>query len=143
MQIIIKRMSINDAASVRELTQQLGYSLSNEQIRENIKAVLRNADHDAFVATAGDEVVGWIGVKHAFQIEALPFCEIHGLVVSDRYRKHGIGKMLIDTAKQWGKERGNSKLRLRCNVKRTETHVFYQHLGFKETKEQKVYEINI
>ena len=68
-------MSTNDAAGVTELTHQLGYSLSLDQILENMKAVLGNADHDAFVAVAGnDEVIGWIGVKHAFQIETPPFC---------------------------------------------------------------------
>ena len=143
MEIAIRRMSTNDAGGVTDLTHQLGYSLSRDQILENMKAVLGNADHDGFVAVAGEEVIGWIGVKHAFQIETPAFCEIHGLVVSDKYRNRGIGKMLIEKARQWGREKGNAKLRLRCNVKRIETHLFYQHLGFKETKQQKVYEIDI
>jgi GNAT superfamily N-acetyltransferase len=63
--------------------------------------------------------------------------------VNNLYRKKGIGKMLIEKAADWGREKGNKKLRLRCNVKRAEAHLFYQHLNFKESKQQKVFEIDI
>jgi GNAT superfamily N-acetyltransferase len=143
MEIFIRQMSKDDAQYITTLTYQLGYPLSFEQILENISAVMENKDHDAFVAVYENRVIGWIGVAQAFQIESLPFCEIRGLVIDDQYRNLGIGKMLVEKAKQWGKEKGNDKLRLRCNVKRTETHLFYQHLGFTETKQQKVFEIEI
>jgi GNAT superfamily N-acetyltransferase len=104
---------------------------------------MKNKDHDAFVAVHENNVIGWIGVARAIQIEMLSYCEIRGLVVDDKYRKLGVGKTLIENAKQWAKEKGNNKLRLRCNVIRTEAHLFYQHLGFKEIKEQKVFEMEI
>jgi GNAT superfamily N-acetyltransferase len=90
-----------------------------------------------------NQVIGWVGVAQAFQIESAPFCEIRGLVVHDEYRHHGVGKMLIEKAKSWGREKGNDKLRLRCNAKRTEAHLFYQRLRFTEIKQQKVFEIEI
>ena len=136
-------MSKDDVASVTRLTHQLGYPLSADEVSANIDAVLGNEHHDAFVAVDGDNVVGWVGVKHAFQIESPPFCEIHGLVVDDKCRQRGVGKLLIEKAKQWGKEKGDKKVRLRCNVRRTGARLFYEHLGFKETKEQKVYEIGL
>jgi len=49
----------------------------------------------------------------------------------------GIGKLLVDKVKQWAREKNNSKIGLRCNVKRTEAHLFYEHLGFIEVKQQK------
>src|SRR5436190_15528512 len=104
---------------------------------------ISNKDHDAFVAVHNDEVIGWIGLTYSFSLESPPHCEIRGLVVSDKYRGQGIGRKLIERTKQWAKEKGVDKLRLRCNVKRTETHLFYEHLGFKETKQQKSYEIAI
>jgi GNAT superfamily N-acetyltransferase len=143
MEIFIRRISQEDAAAITTLTHQLGYNLPPEEILQNIHAVMKNNDHDAFVAVHENKVIGWIGMAHAIQIESPPFCEIRGLVVDDQYRNEGIGKMLVEKAKEWGKEKGNDKLRLRCNVKRTETHLFYQHLGFTETKEQKVFEIKI
>jgi hypothetical protein len=60
---------------------------------------------------------------------------------------HTGAKALENCLSKWqnngGKEKGNDKLRLRCNIKRTETHLFYQRLGFKEAKQQKVFEIEI
>jgi GNAT superfamily N-acetyltransferase len=55
----------------------------------------------------------------------------------------GIGKLLIDRVKHWAKEKGNDKIGLHCNVKRTEAHLFYQQLGFTELKQQKNFVINI
>jgi GNAT superfamily N-acetyltransferase len=136
MEIFIRRISKEDTAAITALSHQLGYPLSVDQTLQNINAVIENKDHDAFVAVHENNVIGWIGVAQAIQIEMLPYCEIRGLVVDNKYRKLGVGKMLIEKAKQWAKEKGNDKLRLRCNVKRTEAHLFYQHLGFKETKQQ-------
>jgi GNAT superfamily N-acetyltransferase len=143
MEILIRQAARQDAAAITTLSQQLGYTLSEEQTLKNINAVLTNKDHDAFVAMHENKVIGWIGVTQAILIELLPYCEINGLIVDEKYRGKGIGKLLIEKAKQWGKEKGNDTLRLRCNVKRTEAHLFYQHLGFIETKEQKSFEIRI
>ena len=128
-------MSESDASAITILSQQLGYPLSEKQILQNIKAVLENADHDAFVAVHENKIAGWIGITQAIMVEVPPYCEINGLVVDENYRGNGVGKLLIEKAKQWGKEKGNDKLKLRCNVKRMETHLFYQHLGFIETKQ--------
>ena len=143
MEIFIRQMSETDVAAVTMLSQQLGYPLPEEQILQNMKAVLETKDHDAFVAVHENKVVGWIGVAQAILIVIPAYCEINGLVIDQYYRGKGIGKMLIEQAKQWGKEKGNNKLKLRCNEIRTETHLFYQHLGFMETKEQKTFELNI
>ncbi|MBK5269596.1 MAG: GNAT family N-acetyltransferase [Bacteroidia bacterium] len=143
MEIFIRQISTGDASAITVLTQQLGYPMSIEQIQINVNAVMNSENDDAFVAVLDNKVIGWIGVALSVQIELLAYCVIRGLVVDDNYRNLGVGKLLIEKAKQWGKEKENDKLRLRCNVIRTETHLFYQHLGFTETKQQKVFEINI
>ena len=137
MNVLIRQMQITDATVAAKLSEQV------DQMTGNIKTVISNKDHDAFVAVHNDEVIGWIGLTYSFSLESPPHCEIRGLVVSDKYRGQGIGRKLIERTKQWAKEKGVDKLRLRCNVKRTETHLFYEHLGFKETKQQKSYEIAI
>ena len=136
-------MTIQDAKEVTSLSNQLGYPLSLAQIEKNILAVLSNNDHSAFVALNNNQVVGWIGVSHSIQIEVEAYTEIHGLVIDQHYRNTGIGKKLIEKAKEWAREKGNSNLKLHCNVIRSDTHKFYEHLGFKEIKQQKVYSIDI
>lgn len=143
MKISIREMTANDAKAVNTLSEQLGYPLSIEQTLQNIKAVLQSQDHTAFVAEHENEIVGWIGASQAIMIEVMPHCEINGLVIDQDHRGMGIGKLLVDKVKQWAKEKNNSKIGLRCNVKRTEAHLFYAHLGFAEIKQQKNFVINI
>jgi GNAT superfamily N-acetyltransferase len=143
MKIEIRQIKPQDSSAITELSHQLGYPLSQDQISKNIEVVLTNKDHDAFVAVHEKQIVGWIGVAQTIMIEMTPYCEINGLVIDEKFRGKGIGKLLIEKVKQWAKEKGNDKIRLRCNVIRKETHLFYQHLGFIETKEQKNFEISI
>jgi len=140
--IITREVTGEDAAIIAALSRQLGYTISVEQTLQNINALLQSEQHAVFVAV-DDNVIGWTGVSYSISPESPPLCEIHGLVIDEQYRNKGIGKLLIEKAKQWSRNRGVGKLRLRCNVKRTATHKFYEHLGFSEIKQQKVFEINI
>jgi GNAT superfamily N-acetyltransferase len=143
MKITIRHINSGDVSSISLLTQQLGYSMTAEETQQSINVILKHNDHDVFVAQFEKQVVGWIGLFYSIQLESPPFCEIRGLVVDENFRSKGIGKMLIEKAKQWAKEKKCIRLRLRCNVIRTKTHLFYEHLGFKETKQQKNFEIEI
>lgn len=136
-------MTAKDAEAINALSRQLGYPLSIEQTLQNINSVLQSKDHTAFVAEFENKVVGWIGAAQAIMIEVMPHCEINGLVIDEHRRGMGIGKLLIDKVKQWAKDKGNDKIGLHCNVKRTEAHLFYQHMGFTEIKQQKNFVINI
>jgi ribosomal protein S18 acetylase RimI-like enzyme len=143
MKIIIREMTAKDAEAVNTLSRQLGYPLSIEQTLQNINGVLQSKDHTAFVAEYENKIVGWIGAAQAIMIEVMPHSEINGLVIDEDHRGMGIGKLLIDRVKHWAKEKGNTKIGLHCNVKRIEAHLFYQHLGFTELKQQKNFVINI
>ena len=143
MEFTIREIKQSDSAAVTKLTAQLGYALSEEEIGRNMSLVIQSQSHSAFVAEYEKKVIGWIGVSQAIMIEYNPFCEINGLVIDENYRGKGVGKLLIDQAKQWTRDKGNATLRVRCNVIRKEAHIFYQRLGFKETKEQKNFELKL
>ena len=137
MKIIAREMAVKDAEAVNALSRQLGYPLTLTQTLQNIVSVFQSDDHTAFVAEYRNKVIGWIGAAQALMIEVMPHCEINGLVIDEHHRGMGVGKLLIDTVKKWAKEKGNDRIGLHCNVKRTDAHLFYQHLGFKELKQQK------
>jgi GNAT superfamily N-acetyltransferase len=143
MEISTREATPFDADQIAPLSDQLGYPLAVEQISQNINSIRAKQDHNIFVATINEKIVGWVGVHHAIMLVSAPYCEINGLVVDRNYRGKGIGKLLIEKAKHWGREKGNDKLKLRCNVLRTETHLFYQHLGFKDVKKQTSFELPI
>ena len=143
MKIIAREMAVKDAEAVNALSGQLGYPLTLTQTLQNIVSVFQSDDHTAFVAEYRNKVIGWIGAAQALMIEVMPFCEINGLVINEHHRGMGIGKLLIERVKHCAKEKGNDKIGLHCNVKRTEAHLFYQHLGFTELKLQKNFVMNI
>ena len=136
-------MTVEDATAVNALSKLLGYLLSIAETVKNIDLVLQSKDHTAFVAECENKIVGWIGASQAIMIEVMPHCEINGLVINEHYQGIGIGKLLIDKVKHWAREKGNNKLGLHCNIKRTEAHKFYEHIGFAEIKQQKNFVMEI
>jgi GNAT superfamily N-acetyltransferase len=87
--------------------------------------------------------IGWIHAFKTLRIESKPFIEIGGLVVDENYRGKGVGKLLINAIKNWSEQEEISTIRVRCHTKRKEAHLFYNKLGFSESKEQKIFEIRI
>jgi GNAT superfamily N-acetyltransferase len=143
MEFSIREMTSEDAGAVNRLSAQLGYPLTVEQTKQNINAVMKSQDHNAFVAEYGNTIVGWIGAAHSIMIEVMPHCEINGLVIDEHYRGKGVGRILIAAVKQWAKEKGDNKLSLRCNITRADAHRFYEHLGFEKIKQQSNFVLNI
>lgn len=143
MEIQIESITLQHTPVVQKLSEQLGYPLSLNEIENNIREVMLNADHMAVVAIVNGEIVGWIHAFKAMLLESNPFIEIEGLVVDENYRSMGIGKKLVERIKQWCIEKQISTLKVRSQVKRKEAHQFYLNNGFSEIKEQKVFQINL
>ena len=139
----IRVITKKDAESVAWLSTQLGYESDIEQISARIKHINKSNDNCAFVALVDDKVVGWIHGFYTLRIESDPFVEIGGLIVDSAYRNLKIGKQLIERLKLWAEQHQVKKLKVRCNIIRTESHKFYERLGFKENKRQIAFEIDL
>ena len=55
-----------------------------------------------------------------------PRCWVEDLVVGPEYRSQGVGKTLLDAAKQWARDRGASHLELDSADARTDAQRFYE-----------------
>jgi GNAT superfamily N-acetyltransferase len=141
MQLTIRRMQTDDAPFVNRLSVQLGYALAVDQTAEQIKSITAAADHIAFVASENDTIIGWIHAFKSLYIESLPFVEVGGLIVDEKYRGKGVGKALMEHVKDWCMQQGIFRIRLRSQTKRLDAHKFYQALGFEVIKEQKVFQL--
>lgn len=92
MNIQINKFSIADYDEVYALWQRSsGVSLSDNDSRENIAKYLRKNEGLCFVARAGKTLVGAVLCGHT---TATGF--IHHLAVTQKYRRKGIGKMLVE-----------------------------------------------
>lgn len=143
MNVTIRNIAVDDAAAVASLSQQLGYSMSITDTARQIAEILNSNNDVAYVAVTDNKVVGWIHTFYAIRIESPSFCEIGGIVVDERQRGSGIGKILIDHIKPWCAGKKCNRLRVRSSVKRSDAHKFYLQAGFTENKEQKVFQLDL
>ena len=103
------------------------------------KAVLSDAPELATLT----EQLGYpadIQLHQVISMETGVYVEIIGLVVDEKYRGRGLGRLLLHTASDWSRSLDCYRLRVRCNSIRTESHKFYQNSGFILKKEQKVFD---
>lgn len=132
-----------EALEILSLSEQLGYENNFEMLLGRLKEIIPLKDHAIFVAKAEGKIVGWLHCLICLRVESPLFVEITGLVVDENVRGQQIGKKLIETSKAWSQNQGISIIRIRCNVLRTESHKFYEALGFSSSKEQKVFEMSL
>lgn len=144
MQIIqLTTITDTEAQNICTLSDQLGYSNDFNLLWDRLKAILPLKDHAIFAAKADHKIVGWIHCLVCLRVESPLFVEVTGLVVDENIRGKKIGKHLIEATKTWSQNQGISTIRIRCNIMRTESHKFYQALGFSSNKEQKVFELSL
>ncbi|RDV15000.1 GNAT family N-acetyltransferase [Pontibacter diazotrophicus] len=143
MHVTIRKAASEDATAINNLAWQLGYTPTVEATAERIHAITADKTHCAFVAEASGEVIGWVQAFCAIRLESEPFVEIGGLVVDVNARGTGVGRKLVQQVMVWSAQQPVSKIRVRTNTTRLETHQFYQKFGFEENKEQKVYDLKL
>jgi len=137
---LIRRAVISDAPELARLTSALGYPAAAEAISHRLRRLLASAGDCVFVVEAGDgRLAGWI---HGFLCQLLESdhrVEIGGLLVDEPFRRLGVGRRLVGAIADWAQSQGAVELSVRCRVEREEAHRFYETLGFRTTKTQKVF----
>ena len=88
--------------------------------------------HELLVAEDKGEVVGTMVLLIVPNLShgASPWALVENMVVDQRYRRRGLGRLLMDYAIARAKEAGCYKIQLLSNKKRREAHRFYSSLGF-------------
>ena len=137
---MIRLATHGDAASLAALSTELGYPTTPAQMQERLSHVLASDLGAVFVfETADGRVIGAVHIIERHLIESDPFCEIMGLIVSEKDRGHGAGGALVAAAEAWTADRGIPNVRVRSNVIRERAHGFYLARGYVEVKRQAVF----
>jgi predicted N-acetyltransferase YhbS len=142
--ITVRKIKPDDAASVTDLMNQLGYQVNPNNLSKIIKLILENENSAAIVAVNEQgKVIGCLQILITYRLAEGNYGEIVSLVVDQNERRKGIGKKLVEESITWLIEKGYPKIRVRCNTIRLEAHKFYECLGFAEKKTQKIFEKDI
>ena len=136
----IRRARISDAGELARLTEQLGYPTCTRTMGDRLQRIVSSPVDCLLVAEDSmGRVTGWI---HGFRIQLLESeyrVEIGGLIVDEHRRRSGIGRRLVAELESWAGESGVAELGVRCRVEREESHRFYESLGLRVTKTQRVF----
>ena len=126
--MVVRPLVEADIAAATSLLGQLGYPMSEAEVARRLAMVRAAPDHRVWVADDSGQVVGLL---HAFfrpALEKPPEVVVEALVVSRR--SQGIGERLMQVAEQWARDSGSATVSLYSGVQRTDTHRFYERLGY-------------
>jgi len=143
MEFFLRRAELNDVEFISKLSNQLGYETTIEKMHNRLLEILNNTDNCIYICIDNENVIGWVHGFYSLRVESDSFVEIGGLVVDENYRRNGIGKILVEKVIEWARTKKSTKIRVRCNAVRKETHIFYNRIGFNETKEQKIFDFKL
>ena len=97
--------------------------------RRYLKAVRRHADAAVFVAVDGDRIVGRLSLARDPHPASAHVADL-GLMVAASHRRRGIGRALLDTAVEWARMVGVSKLELHVFPWNDPAIRLYEGFGF-------------
>ncbi len=140
---IIRRVAPTDVDEVARLTTLLGYPVAPEVTHSRLQRLLESPHDAVFVAERADRrLAGWIHGFLSQLLEAEYRVEIGGLIVDPESRRQGIGRQLVQALELWARSQGVREMSVRCREERQDSHRFYEELGFKTYKTQKVFRKN-
>jgi GNAT superfamily N-acetyltransferase len=138
--IKIRRAKSGDAEQIAKLSGQLGYPATTAQIARRLRNIRPASEHAVLVAEAsGGTVIGWLHVSVQPLLEVELRAEVNGLVVADDTRSQGAGRLLLQCAEEWARERRCKNMSVRSNVTRERAHQFYLRNGYEHYKTQKAF----
>lgn len=132
-----------DAEAAADLSGELGYRTSAEEMRGRIERITRKDGQTVLVACVNEEVVGWIEVDLCLHLQSEPHAVVGGLVVREDMRNHGIGRQLLLQGEEWSRKQGVHVVRVRSQIARSDAHRFYLREGYKQVKTSAVFEKSV
>jgi GNAT superfamily N-acetyltransferase len=132
--VTIREAELRDAASFAALLGELGYPSTPDQAAERIERIAADPSTWVVVAEVESELAG-LGALHVQNLieRDEPGCEVAGLVVGQRFRRSGIGELLMQALEDEARRRGGKVMVLNTAHRRADAHAFYEALGYEHT----------
>jgi GNAT superfamily N-acetyltransferase len=130
----VRQVQVEDAEAVAALLGELGYPSTPSQAAERLARIAGDPSTWVIVAQLGSEIAG-LGALHVqYLVERDDLgCEVAGLVVGERFRRKGIGELLMEALEAEARRRGGRVMVLNTAHRRADAHAFYEALGYEHT----------
>jgi L-amino acid N-acyltransferase YncA len=137
----VRAATEEDIPRILELYDDLSLSVSQtgeqsypspNEVQKVVDAISAMTGYELLVAEEDGTVVGTMVLLIVPNLShrALPWATVENMIVDNRYRRRGIGRILMDYAIDRARQAGCYKIQLISNKKRLEAHNFYQEMGF-------------
>jgi ribosomal protein S18 acetylase RimI-like enzyme len=109
-----------------------GKTLPLEDARQLLARFARYPDYTLYVAEQAGRIVGSFALLIMDNIGHLgtPSAVVEDVVVAPQMQSGGIGRVMMEFARQQSAAKGCYKLVLSSNARRERAHAFYESLGF-------------
>lgn len=132
--ISVRDAEERDAPAIASLCGQLGYPTPAQAVVPRMDRLRENGQARVVVGVMDGAVVGLatIHLRHVINHEA-PIGQLTLLVVDERVRGQGVGRILVADSEAWARARGCKRFVVTTALRRTEAHAFYERLGYTHT----------
>jgi GNAT superfamily N-acetyltransferase len=123
-----------------KLDEEFFYAVefAEEDYESIISDAIKNSSNEkkVFVALHNEVVAGYVTIEVVRFSMLLynfdPFCVIGDMMVDDKYRNQGIGKLFIEEAKKIARPLNVKKLKLNVFAKNQISYEYFKHQGFED-----------
>jgi GNAT superfamily N-acetyltransferase len=130
----VRAAETQDAAALARLCTQLGYPAQPADMPARIEQLQNDPRTSALVACDGDAVVGMITTQARNTLNhAAPIAQITLLVVDETRRGSGVGRVLVEAAEDWARQRGCKRIVVTTALQRAGAHAFYERVAYAHT----------
>lgn len=129
-QIRIRPLNEDDAGRVCELNRQLGYEAGVPEMKQRMDELAKTGGHWLRGAQMPDRLAGFIHFYQRPSIETGSGLVVQSLVVDERIRGRGLGRILLGEAEAMAQELGLASVGLASRVEREDAHAFYIRQGY-------------
>jgi ribosomal protein S18 acetylase RimI-like enzyme len=128
---------------VAELLGELGYPSTPAQAAARLERIASDPTTWLVVAELDGEIAGF-GVLHVQNLVERdePGVEVAGIVVGERFRRRGVGELLMQALEDEARTRGGKTMVLNTAHRRADAHAFYEALGYEHTGRRYVKELS-
>ncbi|WP_342669828.1 GNAT family N-acetyltransferase [Actinoplanes rectilineatus] len=133
MDLLLRPVRRQDLLALTGLLEQLGYPTTESDLDGRLDYWLEDPASWLIGAEDGGALVG-VAALHVLPIleKTGKFGRLLALVVEERYRGRGVGRMLVTAVEDQARAVGCLAIELNSSRHRTETHTFYQRLGYED-----------
>lgn len=137
MKVIIRQATLDDVKDILHIYAESldnGKVLSVEKAQRIFLKQQQYPDYKVFVAEYEQQLVGTFAIliMENMAHQGTPSAVVEDVGVLSTVQGKGIGKLMMEYALNYAKEKGCYKMSLSSNLKREKAHQFYESLGFQK-----------